>query len=69
MYKTLILVALLSGATALSACGPQPVNANCAAVGMLGGALLGQATHNDLATSAVAGGIAGGVAGTQGLCG
>jgi hypothetical protein len=68
MYKSLIVAALLAGASLLSACGPQPVSANCAAVGAIGGALLGSATHNDIAQSALAGGAAGGVAGTYGMC-
>lgn len=69
MFKSLLLIAALTGVTALSACGPQPVSANCAAMGMLGGAVLGAATDNNLAQSALAGGVAGSVASTQGYCG
>jgi hypothetical protein len=69
MFKPLatLSAALLAVAT-LASCGPQPVNANCAALGMLGGAVLGEATNNNLAQSALAGGVAGAVAGSQGMC-
>ena len=67
MYKSLTLIGLLS-TLALAGCTGQPVNSNCAALGAVGGAALGAATHNNLAQSAIAGGIAGAIAGDQGLC-
>lgn len=70
MYKTYALLALLS-AGALSGCvngGTGSVNANCATLGALGGAALGAATKNNIAQSAIVGGLAGVVAGNQGYC-
>jgi hypothetical protein len=67
MVKSVLFVALL-GLGGLSACTGQPVNANCAALGMAGGAALGAATDNDLAQSAIAGGVLGAIAGNQGVC-
>lgn len=66
MFKSISAVALL-GFVALSACN-GPVNSNCAGLGAIGGLALGAATENNLAQSAIAGGIAGAVAGDQGYC-
>lgn len=65
MYKS--LAALVLATAALSACN-GPVNSNCAALGAVGGAALGAATDNNLAQSAIAGGVLGAVAGDQGYC-
>ena len=67
MYKTLAAFALLS-TLALAGCNGQPINSNCAALGAVGGAALGAATKNNLAQSAIAGGVLGAVAGNQGYC-
>lgn len=68
MVKSVLLVGLLA-LGGLAACTPgQPVNANCAALGMAGGAALGAATDNNLAQSAIAGGVLGALAGNQGMC-
>ena len=67
MYKSLALFALLSTA-ALAGCSGNGVNSNCAALGAVGGAAVGAATHNDLAQSAIAGGVLGAIAGDQGMC-
>ena len=64
MYKSLIALALLG---TLAACN-GPINSNCAGLGALGGAAIGAATNNDLADSAIAGGILGAVAADQGMC-
>jgi hypothetical protein len=66
MFKTFAIVAF--AAIALSGCMQNGVNANCAALGVAGGAALGAVTENDLATSALAGGVAGALAGDAGLC-
>lgn len=44
------------------------INANCTALGAVGGAALGAATDNDLAQSAIVGGVAGALAGNAGYC-
>lgn len=67
MYKSLALLTLLS-TVALSGCMENGVNSNCAALGAVGGAALGAATSNNLAQSALIGGVAGAVAGDQGYC-
>ena len=67
MYKSLATLAFLSVA-ALSGCSGYGVNANCAAMGAVGGTAVGAVTHNDLATSAIAGGVLGAIAGDQGMC-
>ena len=68
MFKSILVVGLVSLA-GLAACTPGvPVNANCAALGMAGGAALGAATNNDLAQSAIAGGVLGALAGNSGAC-
>lgn len=68
------LLAGLAILAALSAC-TQPgygngggVNANCALLGAAAGAGLGAVTDNDIATSALVGGVGGAVAGNAGLC-
>ena len=66
MYKSLIVLALLS--VGLAGCTGQPINSNCAALGAVGGAALGAATKNNLAQSAIAGGVLGAIAGDQGYC-
>jgi hypothetical protein len=66
MYKSLIVLAFLG--TGLAGCTGQPINSNCAALGAVGGAALGAATNNNLAQSAIAGGVLGAVAGDQGYC-
>lgn len=58
---------------ALSACtqpgyGNRGINANCALTGAAAGAALGAVTDNDIATSALVGGVGGAVAGNAGLC-
>lgn len=63
-----ILVLSLVGITVLAGCMRNGINANCTALGMAGGAALGAATNNDLAQSAIAGGILGAVAGDTGAC-
>lgn len=66
MSKTILVLALV-GITGLAAC-QRPVNANCAGLGLAAGAALGAATHNNIAQSAVAGGVLGAVAGDTGAC-
>lgn len=68
------LLAGLAILAALSAC-TQPgygngggINANCALMGAAAGAGLGAVTDNDIATSALVGGVGGAVAGNAGLC-
>lgn len=65
MYKSLAALALMTAA--LAGCN-GPVNSNCAALGAVAGAALGAATNNDLAQTAIAGGVAGAVAADQGYC-
>lgn len=67
MHKSLIVLALL-GVTGLAGCMENGVNANCAALGMAGGAALGAATDNNMAQSAIAGGVLGAMAGETGAC-
>jgi hypothetical protein len=67
MYKTFAALALLA-TVALSGCMENGVNSNCTALGAVGGAAVGAATHNNLAQSAIAGGVLGAVAGDQGYC-
>lgn len=64
MFKAFAALALLG---TLAACN-GPINANCAGMGALGGGLVGAATGNDLADSAIVGGVLGAVAGDQGYC-
>jgi hypothetical protein len=64
MYKSFAALAVL---VVLAGCN-GPVNSNCAALGAVGGALFGEVTNNDLADSAIAGGVLGAVAADQGLC-
>ncbi len=64
MFKALAALALVA---TLAACN-GPINANCAGLGALGGGLVGAATGNDLADSAIAGGVIGAVAADQGYC-
>lgn len=44
------------------------VDPNCTALGALGGAALGAATDNNIAQSAIVGGVGGALAGNAGLC-
>lgn len=67
MRKSIVILALL-GVTALGGCMRNGINANCTALGMAGGAALGAATNNNLAQSAIAGGVLGAVAGDTGAC-
>jgi hypothetical protein len=67
MRKTLILLALLS--TPLAGCMGASPTATCAGAGAVGGAALGSLTDNNLAESALVGGIIGAVAGENGACG
>ncbi len=67
MYKSFAAMALFA-TLALSGCMENGVNANCAGLGAVGGLALGAATHNNLAQSAIAGGVVGAVAGDQGYC-
>jgi len=67
MYKSFAALALLA-TVALSGCMDSGVNSNCAALGAVAGTALGAATHNNLAQSAIAGGVLGAVAGDQGYC-
>ncbi len=46
----------------------QGINANCAALGAVGGAALGAATDNNIAQTALVGGAAGALAGNAGMC-
>ena len=66
MYKSYIVLAFLSAG--LAGCTGQPINSNCAALGAVGGVALGAATNNNLAQSAIAGGVLGAIAGDQGYC-
>jgi len=68
MYKSLVLMGFLAASAAVAGCSGQPINSNCAALGAVGGAALGAATNNNLAQSAIAGGVAGAIAGDQGYC-
>lgn len=67
MYKSFVALALLA-TVALSGCMENGVNSNCAALGAVGGAAVGAATKNNLAQSAIAGGVLGALAGDQGYC-
>ena len=67
MRKSILSLALLS-ALGLAGCMQNGINANCAALGMAAGAAAGAATHNNLAQSALAGGVLGAVAGDSGAC-
>ena len=71
------IVAALGAVALLAACvqndgyGQQRrggINANCAALGAVGGAALGSATDNNIAQSAIVGGVAGALAGNAGMC-
>lgn len=66
MRNSLLVLALL-GVTALAGCN-RPVSATCTGVGIAGGAALGAATNNNVAQSAIAGGILGAIAGDSGAC-
>ena len=46
----------------------QGINANCTLLGAAGGAALGAVTDNNIAQSAIAGGVGGALAGNAGLC-
>lgn len=75
MSKTKLLAGL-AVLVALSACVQDNgyghrrtgINANCAALGAVGGAALGAATDNNIAQSAIVGGVDGALAGNAGLC-
>jgi hypothetical protein len=67
MHKSILILALL-GVTALAGCMQNGINANCTALGAAGGAAVGAATHNNLAQSAIVGGVLGAVAGDNGAC-
>ena len=67
MYRSISAVALLATFT-LAGYLQNGVNANCAALGAVGGAAIGSATGGDLARSAIVGGIVGAIAGDQGAC-
>ena len=74
------LIAAIALVTAAAAC-QQPgynngygqkkpaINANCTALGAVGGAALGAATDNNIAQTAFVGGVAGARAGTAGYRG
>lgn len=69
------LVAALGTVALLAACVQNDgygqrrgINANCAALGAVGGAALGSATDNNIAQSAIVGGVAGALAGNAGMC-
>ena len=64
MYKSFAALAAL---VVLAACN-GPINSNCAGMGASGGAAVGVATGNNMAESALVGGVLGAVAGDQGLC-
>ena len=68
MYKTFALLAVLVVGSLAGCVNGGGVNANCAGLGVVGGAALGAATNNNVAQSAIAGGIVGAVAGSQGYC-
>jgi hypothetical protein len=65
MYKSLAAMALMTAV--LAGCN-GPVNSNCAALGAVAGAALGAATDNNLAQSALIGGVGGAAAADQGYC-
>lgn len=75
MSKSKLLVGMVVLA-ALSACVQQGngygqrrgINANCTALGAVGGAALGAVTDNNIAQSAIVGGVGGALAGNAGLC-
>lgn len=64
MYKSFAALALL---VVLAGCN-GPVNSNCAGLGAIAGAAIGAVTDNDIATSAIVGGVGGAVAADQGMC-
>ncbi|MCX8507780.1 MAG: hypothetical protein ORN49_02685 [Rhodobacteraceae bacterium] len=67
-FKLLAAMAVLA---AVAGCMPgngRGVSANCALMGAAGGAALGAVSENDIATSALVGGVAGAAAGNAGLC-
>jgi len=64
MYKSLFALATLG---LLAGCN-GPVNSNCAGLGALAGAAIGAVTDNNIAQSAIVGGVGGAVAADQGLC-
>jgi hypothetical protein len=67
MRKTLVLLALLS--TPLAGCMGASPTATCAGAGAVGGAALGSISDNNLAESALVGGVLGAIAGENGACG
>lgn len=67
MTKIVGILGLVVAAGTLTACN-QPVDPNCVGMGALMGTAVGAATSNNLAQSAIAGGVAGGVMADQGLC-
>jgi hypothetical protein len=67
MRKSLLLLALLSTGV-LAGCMQNGVNANCAGLGLAAGAAAGMATDNNVAQSALAGGVLGAMAGDAGAC-
>ena len=65
--RNLILVSAILAVGALAGCN-RPVNATCTGVGLAAGAAVGAATNNNVAQSAIAGGILGAMAGDSGAC-
>lgn len=65
--RLLKLAGLIAVTVTLAACN-GPVNSNCAGLGALAGAALGAVTDNNIAESAIVGGVAGAVAADQGMC-
>lgn len=65
--RTFILVSAVLAVGTLAACN-RPLNAQCTGVGMAAGAAVGAATNNNVAQSAIAGGVLGAMAGDSGAC-
>ncbi len=68
LFAGLAILAALSACTQPGFGGARGINANCTALGALGGAALGAVTDNNIAESAIVGGVGGAVAGNAGLC-
>ncbi|MCC7322099.1 MAG: hypothetical protein IT542_14105 [Rubellimicrobium sp.] len=68
MTRIIGLLGLVVAASTLAGC-TQPVDPNCVMAGTVLGGVAGAATNNDIAQTALAGAVAGGVMANQGLCG
>ena len=65
--RNLVFLSAILAVGALAGCN-RPLNAQCTGVGMAAGAAVGAATNNNVAQSAIAGGVLGAMAGDSGAC-